>query len=116
MKNTLKRLSKEMKEAIRRSGYLFEQRIVPLLERHGYRATPNHIFADPEAGEAREIDVHAISGRAITDGFKNAIFPILLIECKNLTAPLVFFTQDETPLAILAGEMWGARRETEVKF
>ena len=96
---------KEIKQAIRRSGYLFEQRIVPLLERRGYKATPNHIFEDPETGEPREIDVHAISGEQITKRDLDFVFPILLIACKNLSAPLVFFTQDEIPIMELAGDV-----------
>src|SRR2546425_936430 len=75
---------KEIKDAVARSGYLFEQRVVPLLEKYGYKATPNDVFEDPETGEAREIDVVAISGKRIGQRGYDFVFPILLIECKNL--------------------------------
>jgi hypothetical protein len=106
---------KDIKEAVKRSGYLFEQRIVPMLEKQGYKATPNHVFVDPETGEAREIDVFAISGERIMPRSLDFIFPILLIECKNLVAPLVFFTQNEIPISELAGDVQVAGIPLEIE-
>jgi hypothetical protein len=107
---------KEIRQAVKRSGYLFEQRIVPLLERHGYKATPNDIFEDPETGEAREIDVFAISGERISARGYDFIFPLLFIECKNLVAPLIFFTQDEIPITELAGDVQVAGIPLEIEY
>jgi len=38
-----------------------EQRIVPVLGRHGYFVTPNHEYEDPDTGKSREIDIHALN-------------------------------------------------------
>jgi hypothetical protein len=89
-------LSKGMREAIQRSGYLVEQRLVPLVERFGFKATPNQRFRDPETGELREIDIFAISSAFVSERRFEMIFPILLIAVKTLRCPLVLFTQSET--------------------
>lgn len=96
-------LTEEMKKAIARSGYLLEQRLVPLIESRGYKATPNHRFRDPQTGAVSELDIHAITAKRFSrqDDF---FFPILLIECKNLRCPLVFFTQREIRLRYFLGD------------
>lgn len=106
--------TKQMKDAIRRSGYLFEQRLVPLIERHGYKATPNHAFEDQDTGETREVDVMAITGNPVSASELDFIFAVLLIQCKNLRAPLTFFTQDEIPIKELAGEIQAAGIPLEI--
>src|SRR5437867_10978196 len=87
-------LTPQMREAITRSGYLLEQRLVPYVEGHGYKATPNHRFTDPTSGMGAELDLFAISALAFSSR-RDYFFPILLVECKNLRCPLVFFTQRE---------------------
>ena len=98
-------LTRPMKDAIRRSGYLMEQRLVPVLEDRGFFCTPNAGFADPETGDAREIDIFAIDAAwySTQHNILAGIFPVLLIQCKNLEAPLVFFTQDQIPVREIAG-------------
>ncbi|MGO9244314.1 MAG: hypothetical protein ACLPT4_06760 [Verrucomicrobiia bacterium] len=98
-------LTEPMREAIARSGYLMEQRLVPIIEQHGFKATPNERFRDPDSGELREIDVFAISGERIRDSDHDFVFPILLVACKNLQCPLVFFTQQEVKLRWFLGEV-----------
>lgn len=93
-----------MKDAIRRSGYLMEQRLVPLIESFGYKATPNQRFQDSETGEVREVDVFAISAVAVSIRRTEFVFPILLIACKNLQCPLVFFTQKEIRMDYFLGD------------
>ncbi|MHC1763624.1 MAG: hypothetical protein AB9869_04855 [Verrucomicrobiia bacterium] len=54
--------TRPMRDAVVRSGYLMEQRLVPIVESFGYKATPNQRFRDPDTGDLREID---ISGYAV---------------------------------------------------
>jgi hypothetical protein len=84
-----------MRAAIARSGYLFEQSLVPGIERAGYVATPNHRFTIPGETVDHELDIFAISATHVDPAKKHWVFPILLIECKNLEAPIVVFTHDE---------------------
>ncbi len=101
-----KRLAKEELVAIKRSGYLMEQRLVPLVQRLGYYTIPNYSFKDPETGEARELDIYAMGAERISvRRIREFIFPVLLIECKNLRAPLVFFTQSEIRSRHLMGDV-----------
>jgi hypothetical protein len=86
-------MTKPMRDAIARSGYLMEQRLVPVVESFGFMATPNERFRDAETGELRELDIGAISGFRIRARGYQFVFPVLLIACKNLSCPIVFFTQ-----------------------
>jgi len=56
-----------MRDAISRSGYLMEQRLVPLVESFGFKATPNERFRDYETGQLRELDIGAIGGIRISN-------------------------------------------------
>ncbi len=98
-------LTKGMLEAIDRSGYLVEQRLVPLVERLGYKATPNDRFRDVETGAVREIDISAITAGQVGKRGFDFIFPILLIAVKALRCPLVFFTQKELRLHYFLGQL-----------
>lgn len=98
-------LTKPMEEAIARSGYLLEQRLVPIIERFGFKATPNERFRDPETGDLRELDISAISAEQIGKRGFEFIFPMLLIACKNLKCPLVFFAQQEIRLHLFLGKL-----------
>lgn len=90
-----KTLNPAMLEAIERSGYLFEQTLVPVITRRGYLVTPNHRFVVPGEPVARELDLFAIAGKAINNKYKDWLWPVLLIECKNLEAPMIVFTHRE---------------------
>lgn len=96
-------LTGEMKRAIERSGYLFEQRLVPLIERAGFKAMANYQFRrakdDPTP---RELDIYGVSAKRITRQ-RDFIWLSLLLECKNLRCPLVFFAQKEIRLRMFLG-------------
>lgn len=94
-----------------------EQKFVPLLKEYGYYVIPNYSFIDLETGQSRELDIWAMAVQAITRRDFEFIFPILLIECKNLQAPLVFFTQKEIPIKELIGDIHlsGIPKEIERK-
>jgi hypothetical protein len=98
-------LTKPMMQAIAKSGYLLEQRLVPVIERFGFKATPNERFRDLESGGLREIDVSAITAEQTADSGSEFIFPILLVACKNLQCPIVFFTQQELRLQWFLGKV-----------
>lgn len=60
--------TKEMREAIKRSGYLLEQRAKTLLQRAGFSIEINSSYPDPKEGKSREFDIWAAKGRPIFPG------------------------------------------------
>jgi len=86
--------TKQMKDAIQRSGYLLEQRVEALLTKEWGFAETSKVFPDPDTGKSREIDISAISATQIYKKGYNFIFPTLLCECENNSQPLVFFTRE----------------------
>lgn len=108
-------ITPEMKEAVERSGYLLEARVVEVVRNHPYYVIPNYAFRDPESGENREIDIFAIGAKAIVEKGKDFIFPILLIECKNIQSPLVFFSHKEIPSRYIVGNLQISGIPQEVK-
>lgn len=90
--------TKQMKEAIIRSGYLLEQRVEPIIRQaFGYVET-NPAFRDPDTGKSREIDIRALAGVGVYRKEGSFIFPMLLCECENNSQPIVFFTS-ESPIS-----------------
>jgi hypothetical protein len=90
----------EMEEAIRKSGYLLEQRIEPIFEKKGYYAETNSAFFDTDHNKSREIDISALSGTKIYRVGLNFIFAQVLCECENNVQPLVFFKRED-PISFL---------------
>ena len=86
--------TKQMKDAIQRSGYLLEQRVEAVLTEEGYFVQTNSVFLDPDTGKSREIDIDAISAKRIYKKGYNFVFPNILCECKNNLQPVVFFTKE----------------------
>lgn len=70
--------TKQIKDAIQRSGYLLEQRVEPILTEEGYFAQMNPVFPDSETGKSREIDISALSAVQVYEKGYNFIFPTLL--------------------------------------
>ncbi|MBA7614162.1 hypothetical protein ES703_21425 [subsurface metagenome] len=85
---------KQMKDAIRKSGYLLEQRIEPIIAESGYYVETNPVFQDPQTGKSREIDMRALAGVGVYKKEGSFIFPTLLCECENNAQPAVFFTKE----------------------
>lgn len=87
--------TEQIKKAIEQSGYLLEQRVCPIIERYYFFATPNEQYQDQDTGKSREIDVHAVRLNSLyRNEFMDTFESILLIECKNNSTPVVFFTQE----------------------
>jgi len=87
---------KEMRDAIQRSGYLLEQRILPIFERFYYVIDLNTIFPGPGTGKSREIDIKTLCVQDIfgTNDFNNILHINLLCECENNKQPTIFFIRD----------------------
>lgn len=85
---------KQMKDAIKKSGYLLENRIEQILREEGYYVQTNPIFPDPETGKSREIDICALSAIMPYKDAYNVIFPFLVCECENNAQPIAFFTKE----------------------
>lgn len=84
---------KQIKDAIEKSGYLLEQRICPIIDKYGFFTIPNDQYQDQDTGKSREIDVHAIKLNSLyRKEFQDTFKIILLIECKNNSTPVVFFS------------------------
>lgn len=97
---------KQMKDAIVRSGYLLEQRVLPIFDNYGYYTEPNSVFPDSETGKTREIDIAAIACTFLREGDYDFLFPRILCECKNNTQPVIFF-KSESPMN------WGFEHEVK---
>ena len=104
-----------MREAITRAGYLMEQRLVPVVEKLGFKVTPNQRYQDPVGGKLLELDLFAIGGWQIGKRGTNFIFPVLLIACKNLRCPLVFFTHREPRMHWFLGQVQVSGMPFEIK-
>jgi hypothetical protein len=79
-------------KAVNDSGYLMEQEVALTLESLGFQfVQSNYAFKDSDTNESREVDVYATKYYfdCIHHGF--LINVSLICECKNYSAPLVFF-------------------------
>ena len=88
----------EMKETIRRSGYLLERRVATLLRKEGYKAVTNRGFIDLETNKSREYDVYAYKSIDVYGTGEYGIYPTLICECKNNSNPIVFFETKGTTM------------------
>jgi hypothetical protein len=84
---------KQIYEALERSGYLMEQRVCPVIWRHGFIVTPNHVYEDQDTGKSREVDIHALYVEPIANqkDWDNLFTPTLIASCKNNHLPVVAF-------------------------
>jgi hypothetical protein len=124
-KYTKKITKKQMKEAIKRSGYLLEQRVEPIIrDWFGYVNT-NPVFKDPDTEKSCEIDLYAISASKLFDDEKSFIYPVLLCECENNPQPIVFFigsrlfsflTERDIKLSGLPVKFWNEKYKEYVPF
>jgi hypothetical protein len=83
----------EIRQAIKRSGYLLESRIESQLVSNGYYVEANSAYPDPTTGKSRELDLYGMSGYKLTRDY-DFLFSVLLIECINNPQPIVFFTKE----------------------
>ena len=93
-KNSLNKPTKEqIKKVIEESGYLLEQKICPIIERSGFFTIPNYQYQDQDTGKLKEIDVYALNSYSLyKNEFRDRFEINILIECKNNSTPVIFFT------------------------
>ena len=84
----------QIRDALRRSGYLLEYRIEQVLGRYGYAVEANQAYPDPITGKSRELDIAAISAEPISSDYRNTIWPRLLVECVCNPQPIAFITKN----------------------
>jgi hypothetical protein len=90
----------EMIEALTRSGYLIESRLLGTLSNLEYQLYPNETYPDPTTSKSREIDIYGVSYRTTHNLRLNR--PLLIdiqhsfaIECINNPQPAVFFRRSD---------------------
>ena len=86
---------KDMLDAIKRSGYLMEQRIQTVLEKAYYLVEMNPVYLDPTTNKAREYDFSAFSLDMPNKEEQHMVWMYLHGECINNPQPLVFFSYEE---------------------
>lgn len=95
-----------MLEALKRSGYFLESRVLEVLAKNNYKNFPNQTYPDSITGKSREIDIIS-QGERLTKTVKlNFYLTIefqhdLVIECINNSQPIAFFKRpDKSPYTI----------------
>lgn len=100
MANDEKITNDEMNEALLRSGYLLESRLLKILSDFDYTLHPNDVYPDPSTNKSREIDIFGISPRQVVTLSldRKLIVDIqhnIIIECSNNPQPAVFFRRTD---------------------
>jgi hypothetical protein len=83
----------EIRDSLKRSGYLLEVRVESRLQNQGYVAEANSAYTDPDSGKSRELDISAIGGRKAGPEDFDWMFPVVLVECVNNSQPIAFITK-----------------------
>lgn len=90
----------EMKDTLRRSGYLIESRVETVLVEKGYFVQANYPYLDPQLGKTRELDLFSsfqeegeVGKQGEIDPNKIGLYGLFLIECVNNPQPIVFFSK-----------------------
>ena len=94
----------EMISALNRSGYFLESRVEQQLQNAGFQQIyPNAAYEDQDTGKSREIDLTA--SFHLSHQNPNIVVNIhLLIECKKLRSPFIFFEKGVNALLDLGNE------------
>ncbi|MYM97969.1 hypothetical protein [Duganella vulcania] len=85
----------QMRKALEKSGYLFEQKIASFMQKQGFHVDSSWAFKDPEQEKSREIDVRAIRQVRRDEPNKLQVLCEFLMECKNSDSPLVFLQTEK---------------------
>lgn len=88
---------KDLLEAIKRSGYLFESEIYNKLAKAGFFVEANQIIEDPLTGKNRELDLLAAYDRDNKKSLAHKVSSLIkfVFEIKNNSYPLVLMTKFE---------------------
>ena len=102
----------QIKEALRRSGYLLEVRASQLLENRHWRPTPNYVYVDSDTGVTRELDIIATYSCSLANDL-GQIEAVLLAECMNNPQPLALF---ERPPGIAGADVFAIRTAGNLSY
>lgn len=80
----------EIVQALRETGFVFEQEVATTLEKMGFHVETNWPFPDNLEGKSREIDIRAIQRLHRDETARLSVFVELLVECKDTFAPWAF--------------------------
>lgn len=109
---------KEIKDALIRSGYFLETRVLSVLSKNGYKNFPNETYPDPVTKKSREIDIISHSPR-ITDNIKlNQFLHFeyqyhLIFECINNLQPIAFFKRPDKSPYTIHGKFFYSKEERQ---
>ena len=92
-KETQSPSKQEMQEALLRSGYLMEGRLVKMLDEMELFVEPNNSYLDEKTGISREVDLIAETGRIEMSREKTCVKTIFVIEAINNLYPVVLLTE-----------------------
>jgi hypothetical protein len=91
--------AEEMKDALKRSGYLLESRLLKILSDNEYTLYPNEVYPDPVTGKSREIDVFGLnsfhSEIKLDKELSIRVESNIIVECSNNPQPAVFFQRTD---------------------
>ena len=82
--------------AIKNSGYLFEQEVGSIFEKGGFNIKTNVAFKDEDEDKSREIDVMAFRRQYYNEEKKISVTIRVLCECKNNMHPFIFICRNKS--------------------
>lgn len=85
--------NEEILNAVKASGYLFEQEVASIIERSDFVVKTNVAFKDQDEEKSREIDVSGFKRVVYDEVRKITVSVRILVECKNNTHPFVFISR-----------------------
>ena len=91
--NSIMLLPDQIKEILKDSGYLFEQKAASIVEKLEFDVQTNRAYQDSDEGKSREIDIVAHKTAFKIEKFNTHGVCYLFCECKNSNTPFVFFTR-----------------------
>ncbi|MBX3253346.1 MAG: hypothetical protein KF862_04315 [Chitinophagaceae bacterium] len=89
---------KNISDAIKKTGFFFEQRVASIIEEEGFTVTTNSAYLDDEENKSREIDIVAWREAFALLGYNIRGLCYLTCECKSGFNPYVFFTRKKNRL------------------
>jgi len=86
----------EILNAVKKSGYLFEQEVATIFEKLGIHVRTNSAFKDIDEDKSREIDIMGFKNYLYDEENKLYISARFICECKNNQNPFTFITRNKS--------------------
>jgi hypothetical protein len=93
-------LEEKIIEKIEKSGYPLEIKVALTLQSKGWHVLNQQGYIDPETNKWRAIDILATKSVELSESIYQTISLVLIIECKKIESPWVFWCRDKEPLRI----------------